>query len=104
MKISSIIDAKEKRVAITPETVKKYIGLGFEVVLPKDIGASAGFSDDEYVSAGAEIKKSSIKDADFYVCVKPDLSKKFDIKSGAHFIALLSPFKNENILEKIAKS
>lgn len=104
MKISSIIDAKEKRVAITPETVKKYIGLGFEVVLPKNIGVSAGFSDAEYISAGAEIKKSSIKDADFYVCVKPDLSKKFDIKSGAHFIALLSPFKNKNNLEKIAKS
>lgn len=104
MKISSIIDAKEKRVAITPETVKKYIGLGFEVVLPKNIGANAGFADSEYISAGAEIKKSPIKDADFYVCVKPDLSKKLDLKVGAHFIAMLSPFKNKDTLEKIAKS
>ena len=72
MKISSIIDAKEKRVAITPETVKKYIKLGLQVVLPKNIGANAGFADSEYISAGAEIKKSPIKDADFYVCVKPD--------------------------------
>lgn len=104
MKISSIIYEKEKRVAITPETVKKYIGLGLEVVLPKNIGIKAGFFDDEYAEAGAEMKKAPIKDADFYICVKPDLSKKLDIKPGAHFIAMLSHFQNKDALGKITKS
>ena len=105
MKISSIIDSKEKRVAITPETVKKYIKLGLEVMLPKGFGTSAGFDDDEYKAAGAEIKKTQIiKDADFYVCVKPNLTSKIDIKSGSHLIAMLSPFKNEAALTKITKA
>lgn len=104
MKISSIIERNEKRVAITPETVKKYINLGFEVILPKNIGIMAGFNDNEYVAAGAEIKKSEIKDADFYVCVKPELTKNLDIKSGAHFIGILSLLKNKSALKEIAKN
>lgn len=104
MKISSIIDANEKRVAITPETVKKYIDLGLEVVLPKGFGASAGFDNEEYESAGAEIKKTRVKDADFYVCVKPTSISKIDIRPGSHLIALLSPFKNKIALTKIVKA
>ncbi|MBR1734500.1 MAG: NAD(P) transhydrogenase subunit alpha, partial [Alphaproteobacteria bacterium] len=103
MKISSVIDSKEKRIAITPETVKKYIQLGLEVVLPKNIGTEAGFDDEEYKTAGAIIKKGPIKDADIYVCVKPSDLNKIDIKEGASLIALLSPFKNEKALEKLTE-
>ena len=38
----------EKRIAITPEIAKKYIGLGFNIFLPKNYGAHLGFSDDDY--------------------------------------------------------
>ena len=41
MKIVSLLENKdiEKRVAITPEIVKKYISIGFDVSLPKDYGS-----------------------------------------------------------------
>ncbi len=104
MKISTLIDEKEKRVAIVPETVKKYIKLGIDVVLPKNSGISAGFSDEEYITAGAKVEnKSFINNADIYVCVKPSFSttKKINLKPGSRLIAILSPFQNKTILEKM---
>ena len=38
----------EKRIAITPEIVKKYISLGFKVSLPKNYGIHLGFNDEDY--------------------------------------------------------
>ncbi|MDR2681530.1 MAG: Re/Si-specific NAD(P)(+) transhydrogenase subunit alpha [Holosporaceae bacterium] len=115
MKISTIIDEKERRVAVTPETVKKYIGLGLQVVLPENIGVKAGFPDDEYASAGAVIAKTKfVADADFYVCIKPSFLAmedfepcfKFDLdfkfKAGSHLIGILSPFQHEKSLEKLS--
>lgn len=113
MKISSIIDSKEKRVAITPEIVKKYAGLGLDVVLPKGLGDSAGFSDAEYEASGAKIEADSQKiwadeDVRFFVCVKPNrsdleaIAPSLNLKGGRHFIAMLSPFKNGDLLEKMA--
>ena len=41
MKIGSILENQniEKRIAITPEIVKKYISLGFEIFLSKNYGS-----------------------------------------------------------------
>jgi NAD(P) transhydrogenase subunit alpha len=99
MRISTILNDAEKRIAVTPETARKYAGLGLEVVLPKNSGISAGFSDDEYSDAGAVVEKGT-PEADLYVCVRPSFKKK--LKSGSYLIALLSPFKNQEILEKMA--
>ena len=104
MKISAIVDEKEIRIAITPETAKKYVSLGFEVILPKNYGSAIGFSDDEYKSAGVKIVgNTSVPAADIYLCVSPTLSSKTysKIKAGSHFVALLAPFKNEKILKKM---
>ena len=40
MKIGSILENQkfEKRIAITPEIIKKYISLGFEIILSKIMG------------------------------------------------------------------
>ena len=46
---------QEARVAATPDTVKKLIGLGLAVAVETGAGAAAAFSDDEYRAAGAEI-------------------------------------------------
>lgn len=101
MKVSTIIDSSEKRVAITPETVKRYIGLGLDVVLPKNSGITAGFKDEEYIAAGAKIETKKI-DADLYLCVRPSFDKELKIKKGAFLIGSLSPFKNQEILNKMA--
>lgn len=47
--------AEEKRVAATPETVAKYIGLGFSVAVQSSAGDGVYASDDEYRKAGADV-------------------------------------------------
>jgi NAD(P) transhydrogenase subunit alpha len=45
----------ETRVAATPETVKKYIGLGLEVVVEQGAGIASGITDAAFAEAGAQI-------------------------------------------------
>ncbi len=45
----------EKRVAATPDTVKKLVSLGFSVIVEKDAGTKSQISDAQYEEAGAEI-------------------------------------------------
>ena len=47
--------AGEARVAATPDTVKKLIGLGLSVAIEAGAGIQAAISDDEFSAAGAEI-------------------------------------------------
>lgn len=57
----------ETRVAASPEMVKKFVALGFEVAVEKGAGTAASFTDDDFKAAGAAIAKdakSCLKDAD----------------------------------------
>ena len=101
MKLSTIINPNEKRVAITPEVAAKYVKLGFEVELPKGAGESAGFSDSEYEAAGATIVDGKISDVTLYLCVRPVLSENMELSKGSYLIAMLAPFQNEEILKKL---
>ena len=48
----------EKRLAITPEISKKYIGLGFKVSLPINYGLHLGFSDEDYKNTGVNFEEN----------------------------------------------
>jgi len=47
--VSAETQSYEKHVAATPETVKKFIAAGCDVVLEKGDGAAANYSDANYV-------------------------------------------------------
>ncbi len=51
--------AKEARVAASPETVKKLVDLGCEVVVEKGAGKGAAFTDEAYRQAGAAVAKDA---------------------------------------------
>ena len=59
MRIGSILENQniEKRIAITPEIVKKYISLGFEVCLIENYGSHLGIKDEQYKDMGVKIFK-----------------------------------------------
>ena len=59
MKIVSILEDQniEKRIAVTPETAKKYISLGIDVTLQENYGKHLGFEDKEYKNLGAVVEK-----------------------------------------------
>ena len=50
---------KEKRISITPDIVKKYIDLGFQILLENDVGSHLGFKDKHYEKEGCQIKNKS---------------------------------------------
>ena len=51
--------AQETRVAASPDTVKKLIGLGCEVAVETGAGAEAAYPDEAYKGAGAAIAKDA---------------------------------------------
>ena len=53
--------AHEARVAVSPETVKKFIGLGFDVVVEKGAGDGASVRDDDFAAAGASLADGAEK-------------------------------------------
>jgi len=97
----------EARVAATPETVKKFIGLGNEVAVEQGAGASAAFTDEAYREAGAEIGDAAgvVKDADIVLGVQaPDVDRLAGAKSGAWVAALFDPFQQGDRIEAYAKA
>lgn len=104
MKISVLKEKSlhEKRVAAVPETVKKYIKLGYEVCIESGAGEEASFSDQEYEAAGAKVSKiplEIIADADIVLKVQPSsfnpkkdtLEETEFMKTGAILVSFLSP-------------
>ena len=100
--------AGEPRVAATPETVKKLIGLGAELVVQAGAGSAAGILDSEYEAAGATIAKTiqdSVRDADVVLKVhRPSEAEVKNYKQGALVIAIMDPFGNEAALEAMANA
>jgi NAD(P) transhydrogenase subunit alpha len=110
MKIGSISENRkvEKRIAITPEIVKKYISLGFEVSLPENYANHLGFKDKEFTEFGASILKDEndvLKNADIIVQLGLLDNNKISLfKENQTFIGVLNPYHNKdkinNLVEK----
>ena len=96
----------EARVAATPETVKKFIGLGATLKVQSGAGARAGFADDAYREAGAEIvgdAAQAISGSDILIKVKrPTDADRQALKGGAIVAAILNPFDERDDLEAVA--
>lgn len=104
MKIAVLKERRafEKRVAATPETVKKYRALGFDVVIEAGAGALSSFLDDQYVAAGATIASSAeiaLQGADIVLKVQRpmnvsegDVDEIGLIPANATLIAMLNPY------------
>ncbi|WP_045095055.1 Re/Si-specific NAD(P)(+) transhydrogenase subunit alpha [Legionella fallonii] len=73
MLIATLLETgHETRVAITPNSAKHYIKLGFEVAIEKNAGVASGFSDKEYEQVGVQIiggKKTLLKQTNVLLCI-----------------------------------
>ena len=80
----------ETRVALVPELVGKLTGLGYEVGVEPDAGEQAGFSDDDYVEAGATLVDDVVTGADVVVSVNPlDPDRVRLLREGATTVSFL---------------
>jgi NAD(P) transhydrogenase subunit alpha len=97
--------AAEKRVAATPETVKKLSALGAQVSVVSGAGLSAAITDDAYRAAGAQVGSEDevYKDADVIFRVRhPDAGEITKYKKGALLIGILSPYQEKDLLKAYA--
>jgi len=88
----------ERRVAATPETVRKYVSLGHKVSVQSGAGTSASYPDEAYASAGADLVTSQTAfGADLVLKVQtPTDSEILLLKRGAVVVGMLEPFDVEN--------
>jgi len=99
-------DKVETRVAATPETVKKFIGLGAEVTVQAGAGAGSRITDAEFEAAGATVAKTAAatgKDADIVLRVRrPGEADLKTYKRGALVIAAMDPYGHEADVKAMA--
>ncbi|WP_106639876.1 Re/Si-specific NAD(P)(+) transhydrogenase subunit alpha [Allosphingosinicella vermicomposti] len=84
----------ERRVAATPETIRKLIALGATVSVEAGAGQSASIVDEDYRAAGAEIgeRTAILPGAAIILCVQgPDPAILQDAAPGAVLIGTLNP-------------
>jgi len=107
MKIGSIKENldQEKRIAITPEIIKKYKSLGLNIILPKQYGSHIGISDQEFINEGAEIKEREediLKETDAVLQMNLIDNDKFEkLKSNQFLIGVLNPYSNKDEIQKL---
>ena len=86
----------ELRVAATPETVRKMVGLGHSITIQTKAGVAAGYTDAAFKDAGATIATSAAKaveSADLILKVRGPTQKEIDtLPEGVAIVGLLDPF------------
>ncbi len=96
--IPSEIREFEQRVAATPETVKKMVALGCEVIVEKGAGIGANITDAAYEQAGARLAAAK----DVFACSlvlkvrAPEAKELKAMKKGTVLIGMLEPFNQPN--------
>lgn len=96
----------EDRVAATPDTVKKLIGLGHAVTIEAGAGLAASVTDEAFVAAGATIAptpSAALSDADLLFKVRrPSAAEISAMKPGAGVAALLEPYGDKAFADQLA--
>ena len=104
----------ERRVAATPDSVKRLVGMGAEVLVETGAGAGSNIPDDAFVAAGAKIapdEASALRDADIVLKVQRPLTAAEGgpdevalLKKGAILVGLLSPHADRALLDAYARA
>ncbi len=97
----------EHRASATPETVKKLVRLGAEVVVETGTGAAAGIPDSDYAEQGAVIESDRaalLGSADMVMRLrKPEPEDISLLKPGCIHVSYLDPFNEHELIRTFAK-
>jgi NAD(P) transhydrogenase subunit alpha len=96
----------ERRVAATPDTVKRYAGMGLEVVVESGAGAGAAISDEAFTAAGASLgDEAAAWAADIVLKVqRPTEEEMARLRQGQLLIGALDPYNHKEQVEAYAKA
>lgn len=110
MKIAIIKETRddENRVAASPESVKKMVALGHEIIIETGAGAGASISDGAYSESGATIAKTAkdaLKGAHLLLKVRrPSVAELKLVEKSAGIVAFFTPHQDKALLEACAKA
>ncbi len=117
MKIGIVRERRpnENRVAATPDTIKKFVALGLEVLVEKNAGTSAGVTDASFAGAGATLvdkAQDALGQADIVLKVRKPIGPGAPVqgeadevammKDGAALICLMEPYRDRALFDAIA--
>ncbi|HEY4545144.1 MAG TPA: Re/Si-specific NAD(P)(+) transhydrogenase subunit alpha [Pedomonas sp.] len=109
MKIAVVkeVRAAERRVAATPETIKKLKGLGFDLAVETGAGALSYIADADYEAAGAFVgdRASVLNGAGIILKVQgPNADELAGYPRGAVLVASLNPYQNRDLMQAYANA
>ena len=94
--------SRETRVAIVPEVVGRLTALGCTVLVESGAGEPAGFGDDEYRHAGAEVHRSALGEADLVAGVQSlDADRIRSLRPGAAQVSFLPTGRCPELVEAL---
>jgi H+-translocating NAD(P) transhydrogenase subunit alpha len=99
--------AGEKRVSATPETIRKFAGLGAEIAVEEGAGSGASIPDQAYADAGATIgdRAATLAGADIILAVQgPDPATLAGARHGAWIVAGLNPYGDRPRIDAYASA
>ncbi len=92
----------ERRVAATPESVKKLKDRGVIIRVEKGAGLASGISDEAYASAGAELVDDAFT-APVVIKVRPPTMAEVErLQPESLLVSMLQPERNPGLLEALA--
>ncbi|MFN3944552.1 MAG: NAD(P) transhydrogenase subunit alpha [Allosphingosinicella sp.] len=95
----------ERRVAATPETVRKFTALGGELAVERGAGEAASISDGDYEAAGARLgsRADALAGAEAVLAVQgPEAETLAGAAPGALVVAMLDPFRRRDRVDGYA--
>ncbi|BDD06149.1 NAD(P) transhydrogenase subunit alpha [Aureibacter tunicatorum] len=105
MQLGILKELSDNRVSISPESVKK-LSKSYEIVVEKDAGISAFFSNEDYEAVGAKStsRDELLKNCDIVFSINPpSLDDLGLMKKNAIIVSQFSPFNQPEIAEQIAQ-
>ncbi len=116
MRISVVKERRpqERRVAVTPDTAKRLVGMGLEVLVESGAGAASSFPDAAYEAAGAKIAadaKAALGAADIVLKVQRPLrggeggiDELALMRRGAVLVGMLQPLQQRADIDAYARA
>lgn len=99
-------DARETRVSLIPDDIKKLTSMGFEFKVVAGAGLKSGFNDEAYRTAGAQIVKTEEEAYDSSEIIvrimKPESIK--GIKKDTLHLSYMDPFNESQLLNDFASN
>tara|TARA_Y100000590_G_scaffold30696_1_gene34033 strand:+ start:139 stop:1239 length:1101 start_codon:yes stop_codon:yes gene_type:complete len=97
----------EKRISITPETVKKFVNLKFNVLLEKNYGEHLNITDKDFQNNGAnfeDLSKKVLEKAEIILKVNCPSKEEIElIKNNSILIGQFDPYTNKEKINKLIK-